>query len=98
MRAKRLPQIGWNSIFRDEDVYFVHSLSRRHGFKIYRRIDRIYGENQSRRSLQDGLSQACNFTRKIVGRLGFAFSRMVGGGVEREITTAIDLIGGKIVG
>lgn len=25
MRAKRLPHVGWNSILRDEDVYFVHS-------------------------------------------------------------------------
>ncbi|MCC5893540.1 imidazole glycerol phosphate synthase subunit HisH [Exiguobacterium sp.] len=25
MQAKRLPHVGWNSILRDEDVYFVHS-------------------------------------------------------------------------
>ncbi len=68
MRAKRLPHVGWNSILRDEDVYFVHSYHVvTDPAHVIASAD--YMGKTCRPSCRKGSSRECSSTRRRAARL-----------------------------
>ena len=86
MRAKRLPQIGWNSILRDEDVYFVHS------YRVVTEEEHIVASTEYMGEsvpaiVQDGLVTGMQFHPEKSGAFGLRLLAEWKEAVEREITT-----------
>lgn len=86
MRAKRLPQIGWNSILRDEDVYFVHSYRVVTDSKYIVASTEYMGESVPA-IVQDGLVTGMQFHPEKSGAFGLRLLTEWKEAVEREITT-----------
>lgn len=86
MRAKRLPQIGWNSILRDEDVYFVHSYRVVTDSKHIVASTEYMGESVPA-IVQDGLVTGMQFHPEKSGAFGLRLLAEWKEAVEREITT-----------
>lgn len=86
MRAKRLPQIGWNSILRDEDVYFVHSYRAVTDSKHIVASTEYMGESVPA-IVQDGLVTGMQFHPEKSGAFGLRLLAEWKEAVEREITT-----------
>lgn len=86
MRAKRLPHVGWNSILRDEDVYFVHSYhvvtDEAH---IVASAD--YMGERVPAIVQDGLVMGMQFHPEKSGTFGLRLLQEWKESVEREIAT-----------
>ncbi|MCT4782028.1 MULTISPECIES: imidazole glycerol phosphate synthase subunit HisH [Exiguobacterium] len=86
MRAKRLPHVGWNSILRDEDVYFVHSYhvvtDEAH---IVASAD--YMGERVPAIVHDGLVTGMQFHPEKSGTFGLRLLKEWKESVEREITT-----------
>jgi len=86
MRAKRLPHVGWNSILRDEDVYFVHS------YHAVTADDYIvaaadYMDEKVPAIVQKGLVTGMQFHPEKSGTFGLSLLQEWKEAVEREITT-----------
>lgn len=86
MRAKRLPHVGWNSILRDEDVYFVHS------YHAVTTDDYIvaaadYMGEKVPAIVQKGLVTGMQFHPEKSGTFGLSLLQEWKEAVEREITT-----------
>ncbi|STO08322.1 imidazole glycerol phosphate synthase subunit HisH [Exiguobacterium aurantiacum] len=86
MRAKRLPHVGWNSILRDEDVYFVHSY---HVVTAEANIvaSADYMGERVPAIVQDGLVTGMQFHPEKSGTFGLRLLQEWKESVEREITT-----------
>ena len=86
MRAKRLPHVGWNSILRDEDVYFVHSY---HAVTddAYIVAEADYMEERVPAIVQKGLVTGMQFHPEKSGAFGLSLLQEWKEAVEREITT-----------
>lgn len=86
MRAKRLPHVGWNSILRDEDVYFVHSY---HVVTAEAHIvaSADYMGERVPAIVQDGLVTGMQFHPEKSGTFGLRLLQEWKESVEREITT-----------
>ncbi|WP_024370241.1 imidazole glycerol phosphate synthase subunit HisH [Exiguobacterium sp. ZOR0005] len=86
MRAKRLPHVGWNSILRDEDVYFVHSY---HVVTAEANIvaSADYMGERVPAIVQDGLVTGMQFHPEKSGTFGLRLLKEWKESVEREITT-----------
>ncbi|MEW8966166.1 MULTISPECIES: imidazole glycerol phosphate synthase subunit HisH [Exiguobacterium] len=86
MRAKRLPHVGWNSILRDEDVYFVHSYHVvTDEANIVASAD--YMGERVPAIVQDGLVTGMQFHPEKSGTFGLRLLQEWKESVEREITT-----------
>ncbi|MCT4796752.1 imidazole glycerol phosphate synthase subunit HisH [Exiguobacterium alkaliphilum] len=86
MRAKRLPHVGWNSILRDEDVYFVHSYHVvTDEVNIVASAD--YMGERVPAIVQDGLVTGMQFHPEKSGTFGLRLLQEWKESVEREITT-----------
>lgn len=86
MRAKRLPHVGWNSILRDEDVYFVHS------YHVVTHDEYIIAEAEYLGErvpaiVQDGLVTGMQFHPEKSGAFGLSLLQDWKEAVEREIIT-----------
>ncbi|WP_214698332.1 MULTISPECIES: imidazole glycerol phosphate synthase subunit HisH [unclassified Exiguobacterium] len=86
MRAKRLPHVGWNSILRDEDVYFVHSY---HAVTDDEYIVAAaeYMCEKVPAIVQKGLVMGMQFHPEKSGTFGLSLLQEWKEAVEREITT-----------
>ena len=86
MRAKRLPHVGWNSILRDEDVYFVHSY---HAVTddAYIVAEADYMGERVPAIVQKGLVTGMQFHPEKSGAFGLSLLQEWKEAVEREITT-----------
>lgn len=86
MRAKRLPHVGWNSILRDEDVYFVHSY---HAVTddAYIVAEADYMEERVPAIVQKGLVTGMQFHPEKSGAFGLSLLQEWKEAVDREITT-----------
>jgi len=86
MRAKRLPHVGWNSILRDEDVYFVHSyhVVTDPGHVI---ASADYMGEDVPAIVQKGLVTGMQFHPEKSGAFGLSLLKEWKEAVEREITT-----------
>ena len=86
MRAKRLPHVGWNSILRDEDVYFVHSY---HVVTddAYIVAEADYVGERVPAIVQKGLVTGMQFHPEKSGAFGLSLLQEWKEAVEREITT-----------
>lgn len=86
MRAKRLPHVGWNSILRDEDVYFVHSYHvMTDPVNVIASADYM-GEDVPA-IVQKGLVTGMQFHPEKSGAFGLSLLKEWKEAVEREITT-----------
>jgi glutamine amidotransferase len=86
MRAKRLPHVGWNSILRDEDVYFVHSYHAvTDDANIVAEAD--YMGEHIPAIVQKGLVTGMQFHPEKSGAFGLSLLQEWKEAVEREITT-----------
>ena len=86
MRAKRLPHVGWNSILRDEDVYFVHSYYAVTDEEYIVATAEYMGEKVSA-IVQKGLVTGMQFHPEKSGTFGLSLLQEWKEAVEREITT-----------
>lgn len=86
MRAKRLPHVGWNSILRDEDVYFVHSYHAVTDEEHIVATAEYMGEKVPA-IIQKGLVTAMQFHPEKSGTFGLSLLQEWKEAVEREITT-----------
>lgn len=86
MRAKRLPHVGWNSILRDEDVYFVHSY---HAVTddAYIVAEADYMGERVPAIVQKELVTGMQFHPEKSGAFGLSLLQEWKEAVEREITT-----------
>ena len=86
MRAKRLPHVGWNSILRDKDVYFVHSY---HAVTddAYIVAEADYMGEKVPAIVQKGLVTGMQFHPEKSGTFGLSLLQEWKEAVEREITT-----------
>lgn len=86
MRAKRLPHVGWNSILRDEDVYFVHS------YHVVTADENIvaaadYMGERVPAIVQSGLVTGMQFHPEKSGTFGLSLLKEWKEAVERETAT-----------
>ncbi|MFY7868481.1 MULTISPECIES: imidazole glycerol phosphate synthase subunit HisH [Exiguobacterium] len=86
MRAKRLPHVGWNSILRDEDVYFVHSYHAVTDDEYIVAAAEYMGEKVPA-IVQKGLVTGMQFHPEKSGTFGLSLLQEWKEAVEREITT-----------
>ncbi|MFO7176617.1 imidazole glycerol phosphate synthase subunit HisH, partial [Enterococcus faecium] len=86
MRAKRLPHVGWNSILRDEDVYFVHSYHAVTADDYIVATTDYMGEKVPA-IVQEGLVTGMQFHPEKSGTFGLSLLQEWKEAVEREITT-----------
>lgn len=86
MRAKRLPHVGWNSILRDEDVYFVHSYQAVTD-DAYIVAETDYMGERVPAIVQKGLVTGMQFHPEKSGAFGLSLLQEWKEAVEREITT-----------
>lgn len=86
MRAKRLPHVGWNSILRDEDVYFVHSYHAVTDEEHIVAAAEYMGEKVTA-IVQKGLVTGMQFHPEKSGTFGLSLLQEWKEAVEREITT-----------
>ena len=86
MHAKRLPHVGWNSILRDEDVYFVHSYKAVTTDAFIVASAEYMGE-QVPAIVQNGLVTGMQFHPEKSGKFGLRLLQEWKEAVEREITT-----------
>ncbi|WP_214737358.1 imidazole glycerol phosphate synthase subunit HisH [Exiguobacterium sp. s162] len=86
MRAKRLPHVGWNSILRDEDVYFVHSYRAVTDEEHIVAAAEYMGEKVPA-IVQKGLVTGMQFHPEKSGTFGLSLLQEWKEAVEREITT-----------
>lgn len=86
MRAKRLPHVGWNSILRDEDVYFVHSY---HAVTADEHIvaSADYMGERVPAIVQSGLVTGMQFHPEKSGAFGLSLLKEWKEAVERETAT-----------
>lgn len=86
MRAKRLPHVGWNSILRDEDVYFVHSYHAVTDEEHIVTAAEYMGEKVPA-IVQKALVTGMQFHPEKSGTFGLSLLQEWKEAVEREITT-----------
>ncbi|WP_214826428.1 imidazole glycerol phosphate synthase subunit HisH [Exiguobacterium algae] len=86
MHAKRLPHVGWNSILRDEDVYFVHSYKAVTSDALIVASAEYMGE-QVPAIVQSGHVTGMQFHPEKSGKFGLSLLQEWKEAVEREITT-----------
>lgn len=86
MRVKQLPHVGWNSILRDEDVYFVHSYRAVTEDQYIIASAEYMGESVPA-IVQSGLVTGMQFHPEKSGEFGLSLLKEWKEAIERETAT-----------